>query len=233
MKRCLVILTVAVLALCSAFPAMAAENGMIRVSGHATVTLSADTAVIQVGVNTRKATVREAQTENNSLMNGVIAAILEAGVNEKDIITSQFDVYSTFEYTMDDKGREISTPCYQVSNMLSVTVRELNQLGAVLDAAMAAGANTTYGIRFSSSQENEAYQKALTRAVEDAAVKAGVLARAAGKELGTLILIDASQQNINYGISNTFNAKAVADASAIVSGDVSVSASVVMEYSFR
>jgi len=103
MKRCLVILTVAVLALCSAFPAMAAENGMIRVSGHATVTLSADTAVIQVGVNTRKATVREAQTENNSLMNGVIAAILEAGVNEKDIMDMNVNM-STLEAILKKDG---------------------------------------------------------------------------------------------------------------------------------
>lgn len=233
MKKYFVFLAVMVLALCGTFSAMAAENGVIRVSGNATVSFSADTAVIQVGVNTRKATVREAQGENNVLMNSVIDAILKAGVDEKDIITSQFDVYSTFEYAVDANGREVSTPCYQVSNMLSVTVRDLNLLGGVLDAAMAAGANTTYGIRFSSTKENDAYQKALTRAVEDAAAKAGVLAAAAGKELGNLIYIDASQQNINYGISNTFNAKAVADASSIVSGDVSVSASVVMEYKFR
>lgn len=222
----------AALLLCCLVTSAFAEGaqGVIRVSGHAAVSLSADTAVLQIGVNTRKSTVQEAQAENTNLMNAVILAIREAGVGEKDVSTSQFDVYSAFDYKLDEQGNEVSIPCYQVSNMLSVTIRDLSILGAVLDAAMAAGANTTYGIQFSSSLENEAYQKALTRAVEDAAVKAQVLATAAGKQLGDLVLIDASQQNHYYGITNTYNAKVAQDSAAIVSGDVSVSASVIMEY---
>lgn len=226
-------LMMAVLMLCiGSLPALGEEN-IIRVTGNAAVSLSADTATIQIGVNTKKATVQEAQAENAKLMNAVIQAIRQAGVDEKDVTTSQFDVFSSFEYSYDDQGKEISTPCYQVSNMLSVTIRDLSVLGAVLDVAVAAGANTTYGINFSSSRENEVYQKALVRAVEDAANKAKTLASAAGKELGDLKLIDASQQNNFYGITNTFNAKGAADAAAIVSGDVSVSASVVLEYAFK
>jgi len=232
MKKFFLMLLALSLALGAALPALA-EDGVIRVSGRATVALAADIAVIQVGVNTRKPTVQEAQVENTVLMNGVIAAILETGVEEKDIITSQFDVYSAYEYGTDDQGRETSTPCYQVSNMLSVTIRDLSRLGAVLDAAMNAGANTTYGIRFSSSKENDAYQKALIRAVEDAQQKAIVLAAAAGRELGELKLIDATQQNSHYGISNTFDAKAAFDTAAIVSGDISVNATVVIEYSIK
>lgn len=234
MKKAISLFLALMLSFCCVISGMAeAGNRVIRVSGQATVTLSADTATLQIGVNTRKSTVQEAQAENNLLMRGVIDAILVAGIEEKDIITSQFDVYSSFEYSVDEQGKEISIPGYQVSNMLSVTVRDLNHLGKVLDVAMAAGANTTYGIHFSSTQENAAYQKALARAVEDAENKARVLAAAAGKELGELILMDASQQNSYYGISNTFDAKSASGVSSVVSGDVSVSATVIMEYTFR
>lgn len=234
MKKLVCLLLALMLFLTVSAPAMAdKEDRVIRVSGNATVSLSADTASIQIGVTTRKESVQEAQEENALLMNAVIEAILKIGVEEKDISTSQFDVFSTYEYVPDANGREIEKKFFQVSNMLHVTIRELDKVGAVLDTAVEAGANTTYGITFSSSKENEAYQKALTRAVEDAANKAQILADAAGKKLGDLFFMDASQQNSYYGISNTFNAKADGADTAIVSGDVFVSATVVMEYSFK
>ncbi|MBQ9264445.1 MAG: SIMPL domain-containing protein [Clostridia bacterium] len=213
--------------------ASAEENRVIRVSGNATVSLAADFATLQIGVNTRNASIGEAQAENARLMQAVIAAIQQAGVGEKDVITSQFNVYSNYDYSVDDQGREVRTNYYQVENMLSVTVRDLSRVGAVLDAAMNAGANTTYGITFDSTQANEAYQKALTRAVQDAAMKAQVLSDAAGKELGELITVDASQGNYSYGVSNVYSAKAASDETAIISGDVSVTANVVLEYEFK
>ena len=235
MKK-LICACLAVLLLCGAMtPVLAEEKGnVIRVTGNATVSLAADIATLQVGVNTRKLTVQEAQEENARLMAAVIEAIRGAGVAEKDIITSQFNVYSNYDYSVDAQGKEVRTTYYEVQNMVSVVARDLNQIGTVLDAAMQAGANTTYGITFSSTEENAAYQKALTRAVEDAAQKAQVLAAAAGKTVGELKLIDASQGNYHYGISNVYSAKGEArDAGTpIVTGDVSVSATVVMEYTF-
>lgn len=234
MKKMISLLLAVMLCCVVSAPAVADEDDrVIRVSGNATVSLSADTAALQIGVTTRNESVREAQSENTLLMSAVIEAILKTGVDEKDISTSQFDVYSTIDYVLDETGRNVEKRVFQVSNMLHVTIRDLSLLGAVLDTAVEAGANTTYGISFSSSKENEAYQQALTRAVEDAANKAQVLATAAGKSLGKLLLIDAGQQNNYYGISNTYNAKAAGMDAAIVSGDVSVSATVVMEYSFK
>ena len=227
---CLCLSLVLLCALC--VPALA-EDREIRVSGNATVTLAADTASLQIGVNTRKDTVQEAQVENTELINAVIAAIRQLGIGEKDIVTSQFNVHSGYDYSYDTAGKEVRTAYYQVDNMLSVTIRDLSQIGAVLDAAMAAGANTTYGISFSSTQENEAYQKALARAVEDAAKKAQVLAAAAGKKLGDLILMDASQGSYYYGISNVYDAKSAEAGATILAGDVSVNASVVLEYQFK
>lgn len=237
-KKILTVILAALLLTALAAPALAEDDPTIRVSGNATVSLAADTAVVQVGVNTRKTSVQEAQSENAALMNAVIEAIKAAGVADKDIITSQFNVFSNYEYRTESLGRESRTLYYEVQNNVSVTIHDMSMIGAVLDTAMAAGANTSYGITFSSTEENEAYLKALARAYEDAEKKAQVLCAAAGKTLGTLTLINASQSSFDYGVRNLYSAKgaetaeAVADTS-IISGDVSVSATVTLEFTIR
>ena len=236
MKKLIAAALCLMMALTLAAPALAEENApVVRVSGNATIALAADTATLQVGVITRASTVGEAQKENAVLMNAGLEALYGMGLEEKDVITSMFNVNMLYDYSYDDTGKEKRTSYYQVENMLNVKVRDLSQVGPILDAAMAAGANTTYGIVFSSTQENEAYLKALRRAVEDARTKAQVLAEAAGMELGELKLVDASQSGGFYGISNTFKEEAAdrAGGTAIVSGDVSVNASVVLEYALK
>ncbi len=241
MKRLITFLMAATLLFSFAAPALAEnEDRVIQVSGSAVVSLAADTASIQIGVNTRKETVREAQKDNAALMTAVMEAIKGSGIDEKDIITSQFNVYSGYEYDADVLGRETRTSYYEVQNNVTVIIHDLTLVGAVLDAAMEAGANTTYGITFSSTQANEAYQKALTRAVEDAMAKAKVLATAASVNLGPLLRINATQNSVGYardayGVSNSYyySAKAADQGTAISSGDISVSAEVVLEYAFQ
>lgn len=241
MKKLIAVFAAAVLMVSLAASAWAeGEDRVIQVSGSAVVSLAADTASIQIGVNTRKDTVKEAQKENAALMAAVMDAIKGAGVDEKDIMTSQFNVYSGYEYGMDALGRETRAFYYEVQNNVTVTMHDLSLVGAVLDAAMEAGANTTYGITFSSTQANEAYQKALTRAVEDAMTKANVLASAAGVNLGPLLRINATQNSVSYardayGVTNSYyySAKTADQGTAISSGDISVSAEVVLEYAFQ
>jgi uncharacterized protein YggE len=241
MKKLFAIFAAVILMVLNAAPALAEnEDRLIKVSGSATVSLAADTASIQIGVNTRKDTVKEAQKENAGLMAAVMEAIKGAGVDEKDIVTSQFNVYSGYEYGADIMGRETRTPYYEVQNNVTVTMHDLSLVGAVLDAAMEAGANTTYGITFSSTQANEAYLKALARAVEDAMNKAQVLAGAAGVKVGPLLRINAAQNSVSYardayGIANSYDyaAKMAGAGTSISSGDISISAEVVLEYAIE
>ena len=242
MKKLISVCLIALLLWGLMVPALAekeSEGKIIRVGGNATVSLAADTATIQIGVNTKNESVRSAQKENAELMDAVMKAILQTGVEEKDVVTSRFNVYSGYEFITDVLGREKRVPYYEVQNTVTVTIHDLEQVGPVLDAAMEAGANTTYGIGFSSTQENEAYQKALTRAVEDAMQKAQILAAAAGVQLGDLVFINASQTTNSYsreayGVLNTYqyDAKVADMGTTITSGDVSVSANVVLEYQF-
>ena len=235
MKKLLLVCLSILLSLAVFAPALAAEGRVIRAVGNAHVSLAADTVSLQIGVNTRKETVREAQTENAGLMAAVMDAIHALGVEDKDIVTSQFNIYSDFEYTMDSLGREQRIAFYQVQNNVTVTLHDISMVGPVLDAAMEAGANTSYGITFTSSQANEAYLLALSRAVEDAARKAQVMAEAAGVKLGRLLSINAGQTYSDWetpAVSNTYRyeAKGADVGTSISSGDVSVSAEVTLEY---
>ena len=240
MMKKMIALCLAALLVILAVPALADEDDrLIRVSGNATVALAADTATLQIGVNTKKLTVQEAQKENAALMNAVLDALHGLGIEDQDIMTSQFNVNSMYDFSVSSIGQEIRTPYYEVQNNVSITVHDLTLIGKVLDAAMEAGANTSYGIAFSSTQQNEAYQKALTRAVEDAMQKANVLAAAAKVQLGSLVSINATQnQNMfgTYGISNSYTyaeAKVMDRGTSITSGDITVSAEVTLEYEFR
>ena len=240
MKKFLAVFAAVLLMVSLALPALAENDRVIQVSGSGVVSLAADTATLQIGVNTRKESVKEAQKENANLMAAVMEAIKKAGIEEKDIMTSQFNVFSSYEYSTSVLGKETRTPYYEVQNTVTVIIHDLSMVGAVLDAVMEAGANTTYGISFSSTQANEAYQKALTRAVEDAITKAKVLSAAAGVELGELICIDATKNSNGYyretyGITNSYSyAEKMADAgTSITGGDLTVTADVVLEYAIR
>ena len=240
MKKFLAVFAAVLLMVSLALPALAENDRVIRVSGSGVVSLAADTASLQIGVNTRKESVKEAQKENANLMAAVMEAIKKAGIEEKDIMTSQFNVFSSYEYSTSVLGKETRTPYYEVQNTVTVIIHDLSLVGTVLDAVMEAGANTTYGISFSSTQANEAYQKALTRAVEDAMTKAKVLSAAAGVELGELIRIDATKNSNGYyretyGITNSYSyAEKMADAgTSITGGDLTVTANVVLEYAIR
>lgn len=241
MKKLMAVLAAVLLTVSLAAPALAEDTGrVIKVSGSGVVSLAADTASIQIGVETRSDNVKDAQQKNANLMAAVLEAIKNTGVDEKDIMTSQFNVFSGYDYSSDMLGRETRTPYYEVNNNVTVTIHDLTMVGTVLDAAMEAGANTTYGISFSSTQANEAYRKALTRAVEDAMMKAEVLAAAAGVELGELIQIEAVQNNAvfardTYGIANSYSyaEKAYDTGTTITGGDLTVTADVVLEYAIK
>lgn len=235
MKKLLTMLLAIMLLTACASCALAEDDRVLKVTGSATVTLAPDTVTIRLGVNTKDQNVQTAQQQNAQIMEGVKRAIFALGVEEKDVITDYFNVYNTTDYSADGQPKK---EYFVIEHMLRVTVRDLNQVGAVLDAAVNAGANQSSGIEFSSSKANEAYQKALARAVEDAAMKAQIMAAAAGKQLGDLLEMEARDSSYyamrDYGVSNTYQLPTSMKADTVISGgDIAVSATVNLEYAFH
>jgi hypothetical protein len=159
----------------------------MTVVGHGKVSLTPDVAYIYLGVHTQGPDAKEAVAENNSKTQAVIDALVAAGIAEKDIQTTNFSIYPQQQY--DDQGQPTGDITYMVDNTVYVTVRDLENIGDVLDAAIGAGANTVNGISFDVEDKTEGMSKARTDAVADAQAQAQELAAAAGVSLGDVLTI--------------------------------------------
>lgn len=189
----LAVLAAAAAAAVAAPPALAQQAGpaprQIVVTGEGQVTAAPDMAVIQSGVMTEAATAAEAVAANSAAMEKVVAALRRAGIEPRDIQTSDFSVQP--RYVHDDRGTNPPRLVgYMVSNMVGVRVRALDRLGAVLDDLVAAGANQIHGLSFDIADKAALLDDARRAAVEDARRKADLYAKAAGVRLGALISID-------------------------------------------
>ena len=207
----------------------AAEGATITVTGSAVVTLEADYARISVGVSTKAKTVEEASLENTACIHAVIAALKEAGVAEEDIATSNYYVNAEYDYSL---GGQRQTG-YNVTNQLTVIIRDMAHIGATLDKATAAGANNIYNIEFLSTQADKAQDEATSHAVQDAMRKAQLLADAAGLELGGILSLTESTGGVYVTARNYAFKDAVATSNSILPDDTSVSASVTIVFELK
>jgi len=187
-----VILAVAALA-APAAPAIHAQEGItapamqrtITVVGEGKTSIKPDVARVNIGVEVMKPTVQEASAENKATVEAVLAALEAAGVEANDIQTSGYSVY------VERYGPEGPLPDndlrYRVSNNVNVKIRDLENVGTLLDAAIEAGANNIYGVEFALDDASEARSQARAKAVENAKAKAEELAGLAGVEVGQIV----------------------------------------------
>lgn len=159
----------------------------VYVNGQGVVMIAPDTASVIVGVNIIDTTLSSAQEKATVQMTAVIDALKAAGIDEKDIQTVNYSVNILQNY--DQSGNPSTIEGFQVSNQVSVTVRDLAQLGSILDTVVAQGANAIYGISFYVDDPSEATSQARVLAVQDAKKKADELAVAAGMKVGRIISI--------------------------------------------
>lgn len=179
-------------------PALAAnEPALISVTGTGEVSAAPDTAFINSGVTTQGATAREALDANTKAMNDLMATLMEAGIEARDVQTSGFSVSPNYVYSdaRDANGYTLPPKIdgYQVYNTVNVRIRDLSTLGAVLDKQVTVGANTINGISFSVADPSKLYDEARKAAFADAKEKAELYAEAAGETLGLLKAINEGQ----------------------------------------
>lgn len=212
-------------------PVAVADGATITVTGAASVTLKADYARISVGVSTSAKTVEAAAQQNNAAIHAVIAALKDAGVDEKDIATSNYSVHAEYDYSSIAGQKLVG---YNVTNQLTVIIRDMEHIGATLDKATAAGANNIYNIDFLSTKADEAQDEATAYAVQDAMRRAELLADAAGLQLGGIVSISDSTASWNV-ITRNYAAKLEMDtvSNSILPDDTAVSASVVIVFELR
>lgn len=234
MKKLMCLILTAVLLLSMSGAALADDT--ITVNGTATVQLEPDMVMIILGVEAVDPEVLDAQKTVNEAMAKVIEALTgeELAIAEEDIATSEYRIYERYEYNYEVGKSEMIG--YAATAMLSICVRELDKAGAVIDAAMMAGANRLSGVEFMSSNQTEARDQALTIAVQDGIRKAKVIAAAAGIELPAIPSEIIEQSSYSYAASNSIvmydMAAATAEGSAttLQAGMLSLNATVQITY---
>ncbi|HEY0140862.1 MAG TPA: SIMPL domain-containing protein [Thermoanaerobaculia bacterium] len=163
----------------------------ISVSGSGKATLVPDRFSFTVGVQTVGNTVDEAVNENNRRTAAVIAALKKAGAEERNIQTSNFNIWPQQDY---QEGRLPRILGYQVSNSITVRSTKIGDAGRLLGIAINAGVNTSSGLNFEVSDPARGREQGLKAAYDDARAKATLLAQAAGRAVGRAITISEGLQ---------------------------------------
>ena len=210
----------------AAFPADAAEPDTRRgltVTGTDVVRVAPDTAEWSFGVQARSPTARGAIAGANRTMRGVVAAARRAGVERRDIRTDHVSLYPRIS---EGSGK---VDGYIASTMVSVVVRSVSRAGAVVEAAVGAGATDVSGPALTRSDSNAQYRVALDRAYEDARAKAERLAAKVGVSLGapTSVVEGTARSEAYYG-QEAFAAGG--DSMAVEPGRTGVTASVTVTF---
>jgi len=200
-------------------PAPAADS--ITVTGLGSVTAVPDEAQMSFGVETRGATAKAAVAANADAMRGVINALRQSG--GRKIATEWVSVYPSTGANGDVTG-------YAASNSVSA-VADASDAPGVIDAAVGAGANDVSGPGLSSSDADALYRQALSKAVDEARLRAQALAKAAGRSLGPITTM------VEGGAEPTPMYRAAAEASdastPIVPGEQETTATVSVTFSLR
>lgn len=184
-----IILAVAALVLavsCTvATPGQVPNIRTMNVAGTGKVTMVPDMAYVSIGVRSEDAEVSAALSANTEQALKISKALQELGVEEKDIQTTNFNVYPMQNY--DNEGKVTKTT-YVVENTVYVTVRKLADLGTILDSTIKSGANNIHGISFDVNDEAKkaALDQARDLAIQDAKAKAEAIATSSGVTLGEI-----------------------------------------------
>lgn len=164
----------------------------IRVTGEGRATLAPDMALLHLMVTREGASAREALDANTEAMREVLAEMRKSGIAERDLQTAQFSIQPRYRHHQPDGSGQQEPPAivgYTVSNSLLVRVRDLGQVGAILDRSVSLGVNQGGNIEFLNDDPAAALEQARVAAVKDALQRAATLTAAAGVKSGRILEI--------------------------------------------
>lgn len=164
----------------------AIEGTVLSVSAEGLSEAAPDMGTVSLGVMTEGATAQAALSANSQRMNNLMQALRRAGVAERDVQTSNVSVNPQYAY---EEGRAPRLTGYQANNQVSARVRNLSNLGRVIDAAVSAGGNTVNGVSFSHQNPDAQLDAARRDAAAAARRRADLYAQAFGMRVHRVIAI--------------------------------------------
>lgn len=208
----------------------------VTVSAEGKVTVKPDIARISLSVVSQGATVKAVTKDGNEKMNAVVKAVKAMGVEDKDITTSQYDLYPEYKYISSQPPKIVG---YKLDQEVQLKVRKLEAVEDVLDTGIKAGANQVGQLSFDIDDTTDIKKQAREIAFNKAKEKAQEMASAAGVSLGKVITFSEDtysampQAFANYKLDMAVQAPEMAQAPSIQTGSKEISLNVSVTYEIR
>lgn len=151
----------------------AESKSHLTVTGESTKSIKPSIAYLNLGVSTNAEDLKDAQKENSTKMNAIIAVIKDNGIDEADIQTSSYNMYPQYDQVTYSK-----VVGYNVQHIVNVTVRDMEKAGTIMDIAVDNGANSSHSMSFGITDEEREniYVEAMKDAIEKGQIKAQSIA---------------------------------------------------------
>lgn len=205
----------------------------IVVTGEGDAALAPDLAIVNLSVAETAKTAREALDANNKAMAAVLKGLKDQGIAAHDLQTAGLSIQPQYSYPQNEDGTPKPPVLngYTVTNGLTVRVRDLAKLGAIIDQSVTSGVNQGGDIRFTNDDPAKALEEARIEAVKDATAKAKTLAEAAGVKLGRVIEITEGAADPGpQPLMRMQMAKEASDAVPVEAGENSYSVNVTVTF---
>ncbi|HJU88693.1 MAG TPA: SIMPL domain-containing protein [Gemmatimonadaceae bacterium] len=164
----------------------------VVVTAQGETRITPDRAAIFIGVQTRSATAAQASAENARKQRAVLDTLRALGIPNERISTMEYNVYPEQRYEPQRGDSAPKITGYNVVNTVRVEVHRTQDLGRIIDAVLAKGANGINSLQFFAANTDDARRTALGNAVSRARADAEAIARAAGGQLGELMELNAT-----------------------------------------
>ncbi|KIL37667.1 hypothetical protein SD71_03485 [Cohnella kolymensis] len=226
-------------------PAVVAAEGVpatasntVTVGANGSIMVEPDVAYLNVAVETRGAKAGDAQKANADKFAAVEKTLYETfGIEKKDVKTTGFRVQPEYNFT-EKEGQVLKG--YLAVHSIQVTYRKLPEIGKLLDALSAAGANRMDGVQFDTEKKEQYELEALKKAMANASAKADVLATSANRQLkGVVNIVQGSVANNPIIMSTTAESAMFAEdlaqrsSSSVQSGQIQITTSVTVQYNMQ
>jgi uncharacterized protein len=225
--RTITLLSVALLAAPALAQPPVPQPPTIVTNAEAHAAAPADRATLFVAAETRASSAAQAGQDNARAVRATLDTLRALGLPREQL--------GTFGYSVQPLYNQTKLTGYSAHNTIRVEIRKLDDVGRVIDAALASGANSIGNLQFTATNEDSARRDALARATEQAKGDAEVLARAAGGTLGPLLELTATNEG---GIRPVYAMRAFAAGAAaqpptpVEAGPITISVSVQVRWQF-
>jgi len=160
------------------------DQNQISVSGTGKVYVKADIATVSLGMKTEGYNLKDIIKTNVDAMNNIVKGLKELGIEEKDLQTTEYNIYPKYNWTK-DKGTVPDG--YTISQSVSVKIRDFAKIGDVFKVSIDNKANVVGGLQFTIENPEKVRQEARAKAILQAKENANNLAKESGIKLGKLI----------------------------------------------